>query len=185
MICQASHAGTLWTVTDTTPGAGELPSCFADDLGWLLAQCFRAHAVALEDVVAGLPHGPRGFQALSGAVHGSARNQAELAKQLGVDRTVMVYLVDDLVKAGLVERVTDPADRRSKLIRATAAGEARLAEVQAAIDAAESQILEPLSPADRTRLRSMLQTIVARHISPDGRRAGPCDIADQVAEGCQ
>jgi DNA-binding MarR family transcriptional regulator len=169
-------------VTNTSAPT-RLPGCFENDLGWLLAQCFRTHAAALERALTGIPHGPRGFQALSGAVHGSARNQAELAKQLGVDRTVMVYLVDDLVTAGLVERITDPADRRSKLIRATPAGEARLAETQAAIDAAEAGILEPLSPADQAKLRSMLRTIAAGHIAT-GDQTSPCELAKQVSEGC-
>jgi MarR family transcriptional regulator for hemolysin len=160
-----------------------LPDCFADDLGWLLAQSFRAHAVALTDAVAEIPHGPRGFRALSGAVHGSARNQAQLAKQLGVDRTVMVYLVDDLVKAGLVERVTDPADRRSKLIRATPAGAELQAAAQAAIDAAEARVLAPLSNADQVRLRSMLRAIATRHVA-SGDQVSPCEIAEQVTEGC-
>jgi DNA-binding MarR family transcriptional regulator len=168
------------TVTDTTADT-LLPGCFADDLGWLLAQVFRAHAVALEGVVAEIPHGPRGFHVLSGAVHGSARNQAELAKQLGIDRTVMVYLVDDLVKAGLVERVTDPADRRSKLVRATPDGRTLLTETQAAIDAAELRVLSPLSPADQDRLRSMLRAIVARHIAP-GEEISPCEVAKQVVD---
>src|SRR5258708_698985 len=87
---------------------GRIPAGFEDDFGWLLAQCFRAHLSAMDRAVADLPHGHRGFQALLGAANCSAKNQAELAKQLGVDRTVMVYLVDDLEKAGIGERRPDP-----------------------------------------------------------------------------
>ena len=163
----------------TEPAHVPLPAGLQENLGWLLAQCFRAHLAALDDALAELPHAHRGFQALSGAAHCSARNQAELAKQLGVDRTVMVYLIDDLTKAGLVERIPDPADRRSKLIRATEAGLARLMATQAAIDAAELELLRPLSPPDQVRLRGMLRAIAAHHIASDGP-GDPCGIVDQI-----
>jgi DNA-binding MarR family transcriptional regulator len=156
-----------------------LPAGLEENLGWLFAQCFRAHLAALEQAVEGIPHTHRGLQALSGAAHCSARNQAELAKQLNVDRTVMVYLVDDLAKAGLVERLSDPADRRSKLIRATQAGLERLAATQAAIDAAEAEVLKPISPDDQVRLRGMLRAIAAHHIASDGP-GDPCNIPAQL-----
>jgi DNA-binding MarR family transcriptional regulator len=166
-------------VTQTASGA--IPVGFEDDLGWLIAQCFRAHIDAVEHAVAGLPHGVRGFQALSGAANCSAHNQAELARQLGIDRTVMVYLVDDLVKAGLVERITDPADRRSKLVRATPAGAQRLTDVKAAIAAADSVLLNPLAPEDQRKLREMLRVIAAHHLSANGD-GDPCNMVARASE---
>ncbi len=132
-----------------------------ESLSWLLAGSFRAHLAAMREALGDLPHGPRGYEALYGAAHGSARNQAELAKQLGVDRTVMVYLVDDLERAGLVERVPDPCDRRSKLIRVTEAGHARLATLSARTATAEAEVLAELSPAEQELLRSMLRRVAA------------------------
>jgi len=43
-----------------------------------------------------------------------------------VSRTRVSRVVDELVSAGLVERVANPADRRSSFARITAAGRARL-----------------------------------------------------------
>ncbi|HSV67247.1 MAG TPA: MarR family winged helix-turn-helix transcriptional regulator [Mycobacteriales bacterium] len=158
-----------------------LPAGLGDNLGWLLAQCLRAHRAAMDRAVADFPHGHRGLQALAGAVHRCARNQAELARQLGVDRTVMVYLVDDLEHAGLVERIPDPADRRSRLIRATETGQARLAATQTAINAAEAELLAALSDADQARLRAMLREIAAHQIG-SGCPGNPCDLAVQITE---
>ena len=138
------------------------PEDFEQSLSWLLAESFRAHLGVMRGAVGDLPHGPRGFEALCGAAEPTSRNQAELAKHLGLDRTVMVYLVDDLEAAGLVERVPDPNDRRSKLIRATPAGTARLCELRKATAAAEAELLADLSPAESELLRSLLQRIVAR-----------------------
>jgi DNA-binding MarR family transcriptional regulator len=163
------------------PAPDPLPAGFGDDLGWLITQCFRAHMDALDRAVAGVPQGLRGLQALRGAVNCSARNQAELARQLGLDRTVMVYLVDDLVKAGLVERITDPSDRRSKLVRATEAGRECLDHATAAIAAAESVVLGPLPQDDRTRFREMLRTIAAHYLTIGGD-ADACQVMVRLAE---
>ncbi|UUV32685.1 MarR family transcriptional regulator [Amycolatopsis roodepoortensis] len=149
-------------MTGSTTGA--LPMGLEDNLGWLLAQVCRAHGSVLERAVSGIPHGLRGFQALCGAVHESARNQAQLGRQLDIDRTVMVYLIDDLVAAGLVEREVDPADRRNKLIRGTEAGRVRLEETRAAIQAAEAAVLAPLASAEQERFREMLRTVVAHNL---------------------
>jgi DNA-binding MarR family transcriptional regulator len=158
-------------VTETVAGdsrvRGALPVGLEDNLGWLLAQVCRAHGSVLERALADIPHGLRGFQALCGAAHGSARNQAELGRQLDIDRTVMVYLIDDLVAAGLAERAVDPADRRNKLIRGTDAGLVCLEETRAAIVAAEAAVLGPLDGADQERFREMLRTVVAHHLTAD------------------
>jgi len=165
--------------TDSQSNA--LPAGLEDNLGWLLAQCFRAHMIAAETAVADLPHGARGYLALCGAATCSARNQAELAKQLGVDRTVMVYLVDDLEKAGLVERLPDPADRRSRLIRATVAGVERLNAAQHAISAAESALLATLGQDEQRQLREMLHRIAASQVLGP---AAPCPNAGPGADPC-
>jgi MarR family transcriptional regulator for hemolysin len=164
-----------------TAPPGPIPAGFEDNLGWLLAQCFRAHVLAMDHAMADFPHGHRGFQALSGAANCSAHNQAGLAKQLGVDRTVMVYLVDDLEKAGLVERVPDPSDRRSRLIRATPTGLARLATAQSAISAAEAELLGVLDDEQQKSLRAMLRDLAAHHFGAMDT-ATACSIADRVRE---
>ncbi|MGK3203361.1 MarR family winged helix-turn-helix transcriptional regulator [Amycolatopsis sp. MEPSY49] len=161
------------TESVAAPAAGRLPVGLEDNLGWLLAQTCRAHGSVLERALAEIPHGLRGFQALCGAVHGSARNQAELGRQLDIDRTVMVYLIDDLVAAGLVERAIDPADRRNKLIRGTPAGLVRLEETRAAIIAAEAAVLGPLDEGEQGKFREMLRRVVAHHLAA---------AADEAAE---
>jgi MarR family transcriptional regulator for hemolysin len=154
-----------------------------EDLSWLLATSFRAHLSALREAVGDLPHGARGYGALREAAEPTARNQAELAKILGLDRTVMVYLVDDLAAAGLVERVPDPHDRRSKLIRATPAGVARLCELREAIEAAESELLGDLSPAESELLYSLLRRVAARGSRYD-QAHDECQAAAAVDNAC-
>src|SRR3981081_4535479 len=88
---------------DETPGrhdaVGGAPSCvvaLAGDLGWGLGVVLRAYVAAAHTAVADLPGGPRGYQILSAAAQGAVNSQLALAQHLGVDRTVMTYLIDDL-----------------------------------------------------------------------------------------
>ncbi|RMI38176.1 MarR family transcriptional regulator [Actinomadura harenae] len=54
----------------------------------------------------------------------------DLAGELLTDRPYTTLVVDDLAERGLVERLPNPSDRRSKLVRATEAGLAAAAEAE-------------------------------------------------------
>src|SRR4051794_4660826 len=95
------------------------PSEVLHDLGWSLGTVLRAYAKAAGEAISDLPGGPRGYQVLWIAADGACRNQAAIAELLNIDRTVMTYLIDDLEKAGLVERKPDPTDRRARQIVVT------------------------------------------------------------------
>ena len=82
-----------------------------DELGWALATLARWYHGRIGSLLAAIPHGPRGYQTLAAAVRGEQPNQALLANCLRIHRTVMTYLIDDLVAAELVERQTNSSDR--------------------------------------------------------------------------
>ncbi|MEK8225830.1 MarR family winged helix-turn-helix transcriptional regulator [Oerskovia sp. M15] len=94
---------------------------------------------------------------LSAVVHDSPPSQAALAARLGIDRTVMTYLIDKYVDCDLVERQADPADRRTRRIVPTVKGREVLADLDARVAAAEDELLAGLDPADRAALRRLLE----------------------------
>src|ERR1700679_1794545 len=99
---------------------------------------FRAYVKAAHAAMADLPGGPRGYQVLSAAAQGMVGSQLALAQRLGVDRTVMTYLLDDLEAAKLIERHPDPSDRRARRIVATARGTELLTTLNDRLRAAEN-----------------------------------------------
>ncbi|WP_285658605.1 MarR family winged helix-turn-helix transcriptional regulator [Actinomycetospora sp. NBRC 106375] len=147
------------------------------DLGWALGRVARAHLRTAQDVVSGLPGGPRGYQVLAGLAEGPPRTQLALARTLGVDRTVMTYLLDELEKAGLVERRPDPADRRARQVLLTDTGGARLCDLERRLRDAEEDLLAPLEPAERDVLRALLQRLA---VVSDG--ASACQVAAEIQE---
>jgi DNA-binding MarR family transcriptional regulator len=152
-----------------------------DDLGWGLGVLFRSYAKAATAAFAELPGGPRGYQVLATASQGEPGSQLELAHHLGVDRTVMTYLLDDLEGAGLIERRPDPADRRARRILVTALGRERLGDLGQRLRAAEQHVLAGLADdADRQTFRALLQQL-ATHANALDPAPGNCTIAPPVA----
>ncbi|MFD7433123.1 MarR family winged helix-turn-helix transcriptional regulator [Streptomyces sp. NPDC059861] len=155
------------------------------DFGMAVGVVFRAYAKATEAAVGDLPGGPRGYFVLTAAVQGEASSQRSLADRFGVDRTVMTYLLDDLERAGLVERRPDPSDRRSRHIVATEHGRERWAELSRRVSLVEQHILAPLPEESRAGFQSMLCAL-AGHLDAHGPAVDLCQVAadfDITGEG--
>jgi DNA-binding MarR family transcriptional regulator len=149
----------------------------SDDLGWALGVVFRSYAKAANSAFCDVPGGPRGYQVLAATARSDPRSQLELASHLGVDRTVMTYLLDDLEKAGLIERRPDPADRRARRIAATASGRQLLAELSQRLSAAEDDVLAGLDgERDRATFRALLRRLATQAGALDPV-PGACDLA--------
>ena len=86
-------------------------------------------------------------------------SQRELAEFLSLDASQVVALVDSLEKKNLLERRTDPRDRRSNILVSTKEGMALFEKAQVAIDNAREESLEGLTPAEREELKRLLTLI--------------------------
>jgi len=71
---------------------------------------------------------PRHFGLLTHIATAAGQSQQALSGALGVHRTAMVALVDDLEARGLVERRRDPRDRRAYALHLTRAAAQLLAD---------------------------------------------------------
>ena len=152
-----------------------IPVCSRATSAGPSAPCPGPTLKAVSATFADVPGGPRGYQVLAAAAREEPGSQLALAQHLGVDRTVMTYLLDSLAEAGLVERHPDPADRRARRIVATARGRALLDGLDERLRAAEDQLLAGLDDdADRQTFRALLQRVAVHAASaldaaaPDG-----------------
>jgi DNA-binding MarR family transcriptional regulator len=132
--------------------------------------------MAAHAAVADLPGGPRGYQILSAAAQGAVGSQLALAQHLGVDRTVMTYLLDDLEAAKLIERRLDPADRRARRVVATQLGTELLATLNDRLRAVEAHLLAPLDPETRETFRAQVRLLATRADALDS----PRDLTQEV-----
>ena len=84
------------------------------------------------------------------------QNVRDLAGRLGVERSTATRMCDRLVGAGLIDRTTDPTDRRAVLIALTAQGRAVVATVTRARRDNVASLLRTLPPARREQLVDLL-----------------------------
>lgn len=137
---------------DEHPEAGGLE----DELGWSLHRVSTAFRQTALGAVADLPGGSRGYQVLVAVDAGPPSSQLVLAQRLGIDRTAMTYLVDELEAAGLVTRRSHPADRRVRHVVVTPSGRTALDVSRRALRSVEEQLLSALEPAETAQLRALL-----------------------------
>jgi len=132
------------------------------DLGWTLGVVFRAYVKATNAAIGDMPGGHRGYQVLAAATRDQPESQSALCQQLGIDRTVMTYLLDDLERADLVVRKPAPTDRRTRHVVATEHGRARLADLDRQLAHAETHVLTGLSKAEQESLKALLARLASR-----------------------
>lgn len=86
--------------------------------------------------------------------------QAVLADRISFDRSDLVSVLDELERLGHIVRRTDPTDRRRNIVGITPAGGELLTEMDQLIYAAEAELLESLSAAERKTLLALLSRLV-------------------------
>jgi DNA-binding MarR family transcriptional regulator len=170
-------------MTEPEAGAGaRLRDALGTDLGWLLGQTLRGYMELAERAGADVPGGMRGYLVLTAASRGCVTTQLGLARQLGLDRTVMTHLIDELEAAGLIARVPSTHDRRAKNVTVTDAGRAQWERVGALLQRAEEHLLAPLTPEDRAGFRGHLQRLACQN-RPGPATGEMCRLANDVRAG--
>jgi DNA-binding MarR family transcriptional regulator len=145
---------------------GESPSAQASParglsrrLGFLLAQLgTHAHRQFAEGL-ARLDLHPRHFGMLSHLAASEGQSQQALSNALGIHRSAIVALVDDLEQHGLAERRRDPVDRRAYKLYLTPAGHDLLADLKRIADEQDIELLSALDASERSQLISLLQRV--------------------------
>ena len=145
-----------------------------------------AQALAIERLEP-LGLSPRVWGVLSTLAESGPLTQIELATTMAIDRTAMVYLLDDLEQRALVERVRSPQDRRAFLIHLTPGGRDAQRQAAAALDGAAETLLTPLDAADRRHLIDLLakiaahwQQLSAMQPHPGIKQTGPTDRGNEA-----
>ncbi|MGS2617199.1 MarR family winged helix-turn-helix transcriptional regulator [Micromonospora sp. LZ34] len=166
-----------------TPAHDEPEPEFVGEFGWALMTLLREWSARVESAVGDLPYGTRGYQVLSAVVRDEPPSQASLATRLGIDRSVMTYLIDRCVESGLVERQQDPADRRARRIVPTEHGRRRLDELDARVREVETDLLGTLPEAQRELLHRLLRQAANGVAHDPDRCAVTADAMGAVRDG--
>jgi DNA-binding MarR family transcriptional regulator len=140
------------------PDGGPLPA-LAGRLGYLMKHAYLRLAVLTGSALAPFGISGRECAVLIAIDERVPLSQQEVARRMGVDRTTMVTLIDDLESKGLVQRRPDPDDRRKNVVLLTEAGRTTLRGAAAATEQAERRFLASLTGDESAAFTEALRTV--------------------------
>lgn len=134
------------------------------------SQARVAAAIAIAEL---LPGGSdlHAYAALLALADHEPRSQQLLANLTGVSGTTMTHVTETLLRDGLVERIRNPADRRSYALTRTRAGRDAVRRWEPGVHAWEERLTEPLTRDEVARLHRHLMAMVGDQLPEETPQA--------------
>jgi MarR family transcriptional regulator, lower aerobic nicotinate degradation pathway regulator len=130
----------------------------------LLDHLARLARLRAESALAPLGLRPRHLVALTVLRDYGSPTQQVLAAALQTDRTNLIGLLNELETDGLILRRRSTEDRRRHFVELTDQGAERLGEAEAALAAAEDEVLGALDADQRETLYQLLAQATTSHV---------------------
>jgi DNA-binding MarR family transcriptional regulator len=137
-----------------------LPAEPADRLGYLLKHAQERLRLLTSTALAPYGIDGRELAVLLMLADREPGSQQQAARQLDVDRTTMVAILDVLEGKGIVARHPHAQDRRKNVVELTPAGRNILHEASRAGKEAEREFLAPLTDSAAKQLKESLRTLL-------------------------
>ena len=116
------------------------------------------------------------YAVLLALADGTPRSQQALADSIAVSRTTMVRVAAELAEQGLVERVRNPADRRSYALTRTRAAAGAVRRWRPHVARLEAAVVRPFTPGERDELRELLLATIREDLV----QGAPAPLLDSV-----
>lgn len=129
-------------------------------LGFLLKHAELQYAQLTSAALEPVGISPREWAALSCLEEQPGRSQREVAGLLGVDRTTMVALIDQLQAKGLVTRHAQSNDRRKNVVALTKAGQEARRRGAGILDDCERTFLAVLDETGAEQLKNAIYAVL-------------------------
>ena len=125
--------------------------------GQLFFRIWRATHTRTAEVLGSVELTPALFALLNVIAAREGAIQQELGSALGIDRSTMVALIDQLETAGLARRRPSATDRRAREIAITPKGRRLVQRARGLISQVEDEVLAGLTAAERDELLTLLR----------------------------
>jgi len=125
--------------------------------GQLFFRLWRVTHTRTAEVLASVGLTPALFALLNVIAAREGAIQQELGSALGIDRSTMVSLIDQLESVGLARRQPSATDRRAREIAITPKGRRLLQRARRLISQVEDEVLAGLTEDERRELLALLR----------------------------
>lgn len=142
-----------------TPDVDPQESDLEDLIGYNLKRAYVIVQTDFRETLGDDGLSARVFSALSLTVRYPNISQSELARMMGIERSGLVAVVDELEQRGYLVRATVPGDRRVQALVPTEAGQAAYAQAFAQVRAHEQRLFADLSQEEQRCLLALLKKI--------------------------
>jgi DNA-binding MarR family transcriptional regulator len=142
--------------TDSSPDGG-----VAEFAGQLLFRLWRASHTRTAEAFQSVGLTPALFALLNALGTREGATQQQIGADLGIDRSTMVVLIDDLEAKHLAKRRPHPNDRRAREIVMTAKGRHALQRARNLALQVEEEVLCGLAVSERDELLALLRRALA------------------------
>jgi DNA-binding MarR family transcriptional regulator len=129
----------------------------AEFAGQLLFRLWRISHARAAEVLGSIDLTPPQFALLNVVGAREGANQQELGSALGIDRSTMVSLIDQLEGGGLAKRRPSATDRRARVVTITPKGRRTLKRARQLLSQAEDLVLAGLGREERRELLGLLR----------------------------
>jgi len=144
-----------------------MPGAFIDDyLAYLLARASHLISAEFHVVVRRSRLPVLQWRVMAALADGQSNSIGEVAAIVLTPQSTLTRVAERMVKAGLLLRAADAADRRITRIRLTAAGLKLARKLVAQARQHEAAVLSTVSAADAAALKRILRRLIEQHALP-------------------
>jgi DNA-binding MarR family transcriptional regulator len=136
-----------------------------DNIGRLLNSAIRCFEERVLELMTQAGHGDTRLShvSLTRNLDRSGTRVTELARRSAMTKQAMGELVDQCEALGLVERTTDPSDRRARTVTFTKAGLVWLEDFRRAVERAEKEMRDQVGTAALEQIKKALKRYASAH----------------------
>ncbi len=142
---------------------------FTDSTGFLLQWAHRGSRRAFNEALQPLAIEARHYGTLLLLGVQGPLSQRQLAGRLDLDKSSMVYIIDDLTRNGLAERRQAPHDRRAYAVHITDKGREVLGAAKKIAEGVEGELFQCLNAEEKSTLNRLLARVIESMPKPDSR----------------
>lgn len=129
---------------------------------WLISRAFALSSAMLSAGFDQHGDGLRGhhYRLLAALEQRGPASQADLGRSTGIDRSDVTAALTELEARNLIERRSDPRNKRRNIVTITADGINELTALDQVVDKIQDDLLAPLTQAQRDQFTELLARIL-------------------------